>query len=475
MESTGSASIRAPRTVVANAVDKGISLWYPGVHGTIDTFRTATYTSEHFLDGTVFPAVQAVVGLQEQLAKGFVGTLRGDSTWKQYGKDTWDRFRAGARFRRLVNTMGKELFGSARFAGETVLAENDYFTLTYIPAKEGTAAHIPLFHVGGTIPYGDRLFRLLPEANFYGRFIERGMPVYTMELRGDRYQNNYSSLTLAGLVDSIERMSAVAYRHAGRKMVLEGYCGHGLQALAYLAAKPEDAEEKLCAVAFFVSPIHGPDCATIADFPQRVPASWAKMQTAWLQRTSGYVPGDSMRISLDLALKKNFVKTPMGQFFDGWNQAELAHVRRMEDLSAGQRKMLAGAYWISADNGNRFPIPVDLSRYATAMFVEGISKQGDIPFRYQDKPLSLSGFLSRTSMPVIGFYGGTDPMIPDRTAFILMDLLKERYQHVVHPNAGHISYVFSASQWEKGHKRAFRPNPIDVLLTATGSSEAENR
>lgn len=464
MESTGSTSIRAPRKMVADVVGKGMSLWYPNVHDSINTMRMAVYTSEHLLEGTVFPAVQAAVSIQEQLANGFVESVRGDKTFKQLGQDTWARLRAGARFGRLVNTLGKDLFGSARFDGETILAEDEFFKLTYLPAKPGVPAQAPLFHVGGAIPYGDRLFRLLPEANLFGRFLERGMPVYAMELRGDRYQTSYGGLTLSELVDSIQRLSTTAFQHAGRKLVLEGYCGHGMQALAYLAAKPEDVDEKVCAVAFFVSPIHGPDCALIADLPQLTPARLSQVQLSLLQHTTGYVPGDGMRLSLDLALKKNFLKTPMGRFVDGWNQAELAGVKGIEDLTAGQRKALAGAYWISAANGNRFPIPVDLSRYANAMFSKGLSKTGDIPFSYKGQALSLADFVARTSIPVMGFYGGTDPMIPDRTAYALIDLLKDRYRHVVHPNAGHISYVFSASQWDPGHKRAFRPNPIDVIL-----------
>ena len=473
MESTPTSSTRAPRKMIADLVGKGVSLWYPTVNDSINSMRLAVYTSEHLFEGTFFPAMQAVVSMQEQWANELVGTVRGDRTLRELGRGTWDRVRSGARFNRLVNTLGRELFGSARFEGETIIAEDEFFKLVYMPPKPGVAEQVPLFHAGGAIPYGDRLFRLLPEANLFGRFTERGMPVYAMELRGDRYQINYAGLTLAELVDSIERMTEAAFEHAGRKLVLEGYCGHGMQTLAYLAAKPDDAERKICSVALFVSPIHGPECSIIADFPQMLPGRVSDLQFSLLKYTSGYVPGDGMRQSLDLALKKNFVKTPFGRFVDGWNQVDFAKVKTVEDLNPVQRKVLTGAYWISANNANRFPIPVDLSRYATAMFTKGITSKGEIPFSYRGRALSLADFVARTSIPVTGFYGGTDPMIPDRTGYPMMKLLRDRYRHIVHPNAGHISYVFSKKQWDPGHPNAFDPNPVDVILESVRSEPAE--
>jgi hypothetical protein len=37
---------------------------------------------------------------------------------------------------------------------------------------------------------------------------------------------------------------------------------------------------------------------------------------------------------------------------------------------------------------------------------------------------------------------------------------------VVHPVAGHISYVLSPRLWKSSDPRSFRPNPIDLLLEA---------
>lgn len=473
MESKQIASTSSARQKIADVFGKGVSLWYPTVNDSINTMRLAVYTSEHLFEGTYVPALQAMVSMQEQWANGWVEVVRGEQTIKGLGRDTWARLRSGVRFNRLVNTLGRELFGSARFEGETIIAEDDYYKLTYIPGKAGVTPQAPLFHASGGIPYGDRLFRLLPEVNLYGRFTDRGMPVYAMELRGDRYHVNYGGLNLNEHVDSLERLTTAAYEHAGRKLVLEGYCGHGMQLLPYLAAKPADADRKICAVALFVSPVHGPDCTMIAGLPTLTPERLSDVQLTMLKYTTGYVPGDAMRLSLDLALRKNFLKTPFGRFVDGWNQSDLSGVRSVEELTPVQRKVLAGAYWISPANANRFPIPSDMSRYANRMFAKGLSPRGDLPWSYRGTQLSLMDFVTQTTIPVVGFYGGTDPVIPDRTAYPLMTLLQDRYRHVVHPNAGHISYVFSAKQWDAGHPAAFKPNPVDVILQAIREDPAE--
>ena len=97
-----------------------------------------------------------------------------------------------------MQTLGKEIFGAAVYKGEKRLVETDHFTLTYIPAKEGTTKQkAALFHVGGILPYSDELFRFIPEVSFFDRFIERGIPVYAMELRGDKDTiKNYGNLNL---------------------------------------------------------------------------------------------------------------------------------------------------------------------------------------------------------------------------------------------------------------------------------------
>lgn len=456
-----------PNKKLADLLGKGLDIWYPSVKDSINVMRLAVYTSEHVFEGTVVPAMQGMVSMQERLAGGLVDTIRGDQTYGDLARDTWARLRSGARFRRLVGTLGKELFGSARLAGETVIAEDDRFKLTYMPPQGGKALGAPIFHAGGGIPYGDRLFRLLPEANLYERFTERGIPVYAMEVRGDRHEVDYGGLTLDEHVDNLERLISKAFEHAGRKVILEGYCGHGMQLLPYLAAKPEHAEQKLAAVATFVSPVHGPACTMIADMPQLMPQHANALQLAVWEKLSGYVWADGMRFGLDLALKKNIIKTPFGYFLDGFAQSKFAKVKSVADLDPIQRKALVGAYWISADNARRFPVPVDLVRYSSAMFSKGLGRQGELPTSYRGKALSLADFAAKTTMPFVGFYGGTDPMILDRTGYPLMGLLGDRYHHVVHPNAGHISYVFSAELWDTASGSGLRPNPVDLLLELT--------
>ena len=56
-------------------------------------------------------------------------------------------------------------------------------------------------------------------------------------------------------------------------------------------------------------------------------------------------------------------------------------------------------------------------------------------------------------------------MVPDSTAHCLMSVLGDRYTHVVHPHAGHISYILSPGAWGAKHKRRLDPNPVDLLLT----------
>jgi hypothetical protein len=171
-------------------------------------------------------------------------------------------------------------------------------------------------------------------------------------------------------------------------------------------------------------------------------------------------------MGLDLALKKNFIKTPFGYFHDGWSQSSFSKVKSVDDLAPWQRKMLAGAYWISAENARRFAIPVALVRYANDMFAKGLGKNGELPVAYRGKDLSLADFAQRTSMPVFGFFGGTDPMIVDRTGYPLMGLLGERYRHVVHPHAGHISYIFTPELWDPNSPVGFDPHPIDLFNQA---------
>jgi hypothetical protein len=260
--------------VLARLLGKGSAVCYPALKDSINAMRLAVYTTEHVFEGTMVPAMQAMVAMQEQWLGGLVSAMRGDQSYGEFASETWARMRSGARFNHLVTTLGCELFGSASWPNEKVLLEDGMFRLTHLPPKPGEPAGPPLFHASGGIPYGDRIFRLLPEANLYERFTERGMPVYAMELRGDCSEVDYGGLTLDGHVDNLQRFIDKAYEHAGRPLVLEGYCGHGMQLLPYLAAKPAHAQAKLAAVALFVSPVDGRACTMVSDIPRR-PTSYS--------------------------------------------------------------------------------------------------------------------------------------------------------------------------------------------------------
>jgi len=458
---------QSPRQKLAGLLERGADASFESARDSIRAAQLLSASSHRMLEGNFAPALMSLVQMNKDIASSLLRCVRGDGRLRDAASDAWGRLRAGLRYERLVASYGQELFGSARFPGERVLVEDEFLRLSYIPPAEGVpAAPLTVFHAGGGIPYSDRIFRLLPETNFFDRFRERGIGLYAMELRGDRHALDYSGLTLEKLIDSIERMSTVAFEHNDRnKMVLEGYCGHGMQAIAYAAAKPADAEAKFLALATFVAPIDGTECKELGELTMLLPQAWVDASQVLWRLLGGYVPGDTMRSGLDLSLKTMFHKTPFGYFMAGWSQKDLAKIDSLAALSPSQRRDLAGAYWISPDNANRFPIPVGLARYATSLFRRGIAKDGTIGFEYQGKPLSLRAIVDGTKLPVVGFYGGRDVMVPDRTAFVLMSLFGERYRHVVHPLAGHISYVLSPRMWNPADARGLKPNPIDVLLS----------
>jgi pimeloyl-ACP methyl ester carboxylesterase len=465
MESQVQQAPSAARRKIVGLLERGVDEGYERLRDTIRVAGLAHAVAQRNFEGSVAPALGSLLQMQQDLVGSVLGCLRGDRRWRDAGLEAWHRVRAGSRYERLVSTWGRELFGSARFEGERVLVEDDLLRLVHIPpAAGGAEPPFALFHAGTGLPYSDRLFRLLPETNFFDRFRERGVPVYAMELRGDRHTIDYAGLTIERLIDTIERFTTVAFEHnAGRKLVLEGYCAHGMQSLAYVAARPEEAARKLCAIATFVAPIDGTECRELSEITMLMPQPWIDANFVLWRLAGGYVPGDSLRTGLDLSLRTTFHKTPLGYFHAGWNQQALAAARGIADLKTAERRDLAGAYWISPENANRFPIPVDFARFATGLFRQGIAKDGTIPFSYRGAPLSLRAIRERTRLPVVGFYGGRDVMVPDRTAYVLLSLLGDRYRHVVHPQAGHISYVLSPRMWSAADARALRPNPIDEI------------
>lgn len=459
--------MEAIRNGVADMAGKGSTAWFDGARDGVKALRMSGWMVQRFLETTVAPTLDGTLGMQQWMAGRALSAVRGEVAPAEVIREAGNRFTAGWRFGQLMQTVGKEIFGSATFPGEVVLAEDGAYRLSYLPPKKRLKKAVPaVFHVGGGIPYGDRLFRLLPEANFFDRLLERGLPVYVMELRGDHTVADPRHTTMESLVATLEKFTAAAFDHqGGEKMILEGYCGHGMQAWAWVCSHPAEADARFRGVVNWVAPIDGRECSSVGELSNLAPSFLTDAALDGYGRLYGAFPGFAMQTSLDLSLKNLFPKTPFGRFVAGWNQPAYAAVRGIDDLTPEQRKELAGAYWISPENAERFPLAVDLVRYATALFTKGIGPKGDIPWSIGGKPLSFKTVADRTSLKVLGIYGGKDLVVPDKTAYVLHGVFGDRYRHVVHPTAGHVSYVFMPAQWQPTHPARFDPDPVDLLLS----------
>jgi hypothetical protein len=246
-------------------------------------------------------------------------------------------------------------------------------------------------------------------------------------------------------------------------MVLEGYCGLGIQAISYLAAKPRTADRKFKVAALMVAPVDGRPCTKISDVYSKIPKPVQQANRNLAVMMGSRVPGLAIGATMDLSLGAQFDKSPGGRFTAGFKDGSWAGVRSVADLTPKQRKNLAGAYWISMQNAAKNPMPLSLVDLSSGLWEEGI-RGGRIPARYHGRQLNLKTIRDKTAIKVVGFYGGKDDIIKDKTAEPLKQALGPRYTHVVHPKAGHISYVLSPGRWSAGHEKAFDPNPIDVML-----------
>lgn len=404
-------------------------------------------------------AFEAGAAIQRDLWSSWFGVLGGQKSITEHLRFVGDRTASSLRYDRLVPTLGKALFGSARFPGERVLAEDDTFRLTYIPPRQGIPARAALFHVGGFIPYGDRVFRFLPEQNLFNPLLERGMPVYAMELKADPARlPGLGQFNLERMIDSIDRLSAIAFRHNGsQKMVLEGYCGNGLPALTFAAAKPRAADRRFSVAATMVAPIDGTKCQ-MAAMVRETPRGVRALNRAAATALGGQVPGLAAAMSFDLTAEDGgFAKTPAGRMATGWKNPEWAGVRALADLTPEQRKTLAGAYWISPEAAVQCPLPLGMADFSERVFSEGITN-GVIPATYRGRPLNLRTIREQTRLRVLGFYGGKDPVISEATAAPLREALGRRYSHFVYPDAGHIAFVLSGKTWRAPN------NPADRIL-----------
>jgi hypothetical protein len=462
----------AQRRLLASLAKGGTALFDRGLKESLRAARAASSTWHAVLEADVFPAWESLLDVSAELSAKLGQAAEGERDLAGVSREATERLYAGARYADLVRSLGGALYGTATFPGEQLLDEDHYFRLSYLPPV-GAAPRAPfaLFHAGGTIPYGDRIFRLLPEYNFFAPFLARGIPIYAMELRGERAELDYGDLTLERYIDSLARHSTRAQaHHGGGKLALEGYCGNGSQALAYLAARPDHAEATFGLFASFVTPVDGRACQALAAAIKDMPPGAAELSAARWEEGDGYVPADYLRMGIDLNLRASFYKSTLGYFMAGWRRPELNAVRGIDDLTPFQRRDLAGAYWISADCARRFPVPIGIARYTARLFGEGVTARGELPASYRGASLSLERLRDETTLALIGFYGGQDPVVPDATGRCLEALFGRRYTHVVHPQAGHITYVMSPRAWDPSHARGLRPNPIDLMLEAWPSA-----
>jgi len=454
------------RTGMADAAGKGMKAWFDGAQDSVKAVRLSGWMASRIVDGTIAPTMDATLAMQRNVADAMLATVRGDKALPDAVRETGDRVVSGMRFGQVVNTLGRELLGTATFAGEKVLCEDGAYRLVFLPAWRGVKkAKTSVFHASGGIPYGDSLFRLLPEANLFRPFLSRGVPVYLMELRPERTIEDTRATTMESLVGTYERFTKVAFEHSGKTMVLSGYCGNGTQAWAWIASHPEAARERFHGIVNWVAPIDGRECTSVGELTRLSPSWMTDSSMDTFGRLYGAMPGFAMQSGLDLGLKNLFPKTPFGRFVAGWNQPAWGRVRTVADLTPDQRREVVGAYWISPENAQANPLPLDLVRFSTAIFTKGIAPNGDIPWSIGGEPLSFRTVAERTTLKVLGIYGGRDVVVPDRTGYVLQGVFGDRYRHVVHPQAGHVSYIFSPKQWEPTHPARFDPDPVDLFLS----------
>jgi len=422
--------------------------------------------SNSMVQGAVVPAMRAMAEMQGDVAESWLDALSGKKGLSAHLKQMNRRMLSGLKYGWLVDHLGRELFGSATFDGEQPLANNELMTLSYLPPPAGVELQpTALFHVGGFLPFSDRIFRMLPEANLFMHFLARGIGVYAMELKQDVSVGQVGSCTLAGLIDMIDELSDIAFDHAGRRrMVLEGYCGLAMPTYAYLAARPREADTKFDVAFTMVAPVDGRECKLLHESVATTPKHLLWAGGIMAELLGGYVPGASLQTGMDIPLGSLFYKSPLGRFATGWKQQACAGISRAEQLDGSQRRELAGAYWISPDNARLCPMPADVTGFTTRLWVDGIDESLELPYRYRGSQLSLRTIVEQTGIQLAGFYGGKDLVVPESTARILQRTMGQRYTHVVHPRAGHISYVMSPKIWSADHPAALEPNPIDLVL-----------
>jgi hypothetical protein len=419
------------------------------------------------LDMTV-PFYKRILDLRFKEIYKFIDTLdsKSESSLLDYFTGLSKRATSGFRYERLVNTLGKELLGTAKFNGEKLLGENEYYTFTYIPPDKSKENIFNLFHVGGMLPYSDKVFRLLPEMNFYKPFINSGIGIYALELKGsDETNDKLSNFTISEMLKSIYQFSDIAFEHNGnRKMVIEGYCGLGMPVVASYLVDAKNMEKKFSVIALFVTPINGKNSPNLSyminSFPKRMP-----LISDIIEYLDSNNKTTQYNKSLDFALGSLLDKTFLGRVMQGWQSEKFADINSIDELDLIGKLELAGAYWISPESGKRFPMTKDIMEFSRLFFVEGIDEKGLIPYKFNNKHLNLNDF-KKLDTKIISFYGDKDHVIDTHCGDILEKILPEQYTHVTHKDTGHVAYIFNNERWDKDNRRAFDPNIIETIKKA---------
>lgn len=428
------------------------------------------------IGGGLMPFLSNLIDFEKTESEKLVSILKGESKDNliQYFGKLSEKFLSGMRYDFVVNNLGKQLFGSAKYAGEKRIAENDYYTLTYIPKKGSGPRKGIIFHAGGVLPFSDKLFRFLPEINFFERFIEAGLDVYAMELKGDIVSNpEMKKLTVEKMIDTVHDFTDKAFEHSGKeKMILEGYCGLGMQTAAAVLADVENMKKKIHTLMLMVSPIDGRKCNELGEIMNLFPKSMMFLNLIFTAMRDEVIKGDNLQRTIDVAKKSFFEKTPIGRFFHGWKSGSFANVEKVEDLDPKLRMDIAGTYWISPFNAGLFPVPVSLSHFSTMIFTVGVNKEGVLPVRYKGKQLSFAN-LKNSGIRFLAFYGDMDAMVPHSTAEFLKDLLGNQVEIIVHEKTGHVSYILSPNRWDESNEKAFKPGIISTMLKGVTPKSTE--
>lgn len=422
-----------------------------------DYFKEYVKQSESFLDyykkqihANFIPAFEEMMQLTQINLN-----IKMEDKVEEYSK----RWKAAEVFEKLKDTYGPKLLGSAKYEGETPLGENELYAFNYIPAKKNKQKVASLFNVGGFIPYSDHLFRYLPEANLFDRFIENGIEVYEMKLKckNDEYNPHLLNLTIAKTIESVHKYSDIAFSHNGnKKMILSGYCGTGINTYTSFLADQENMAKKFSMISTFVSPVDGSKCKIFDEIYNILENSKYKI--------TGMVEGYDLHNVFDLVQETAYEKTEIGNMIHGWKNPDYADVNKFEDLTPKQRAFITLWYWVSLKHGSYYPLSKDVCDFYYKIFREGVKEDGILPYVYNGKELNLHD-LKKYNMPVIVFLGDKDNLVVHETADILVKILGNLFTKILHEKTGHVAYILNPNRWNKNDPRAFKPDIIETILS----------